>query len=109
MSIVKILKDGRVVNWKSGLICKDNEVRVFTSPGLRCEQVRKYYSVVRKMYPKISVDAIDAAFECYILGFIQAPEVLSFARRYDEVISEQSDGFNPPPLCFHELTGDLSC
>lgn len=106
MSIVKALVGGKVVNWNSHVISKENEIRVFTSPGLRVEHVRKYYWTVRRMYPDLSEEAVDAAFEAYVLGFILAPDVISFARRYKDCLS---DGLRPsvPSLGFHALTGDL--
>lgn len=106
MSIVKLLLDGRVIDWNSPLIRKENEVRVFTSPGLRSDQVKKYYWTVRRMFPGISEEALDAAFETYILGWIIAPEVLSFARHYDAVLSG-SNVFSVPNRFFSECTGDL--
>lgn len=106
MSIVKALVNGKVVNWNSHVISKENEIRVFTSPGLRVDQVRKFYWTVRRMYSDLSEEAVDAAFEAYVLGWILAPEVLTFARRYTECLDE---GFRPsvPSLGFHEATGDI--
>lgn len=66
------------------------KVRFMTTTQERIQFVRMYYDAVSKVYSlRFGQDAVDSAFECFILGFIDKLELVPLMREYSRIINEE--------------------
>lgn len=83
--IVDIILKNRTCSWRELIVSSvapDCRIRIFTDPERRAKHVKAFYWSVRKSYPSIPLEALDYAFEAYLLGWCEPYQVVSIARQY---------------------------
>lgn len=65
------------------------KVRFMTTTQERIQFVRTYYEAVSKVYAlRFGQDAVDHAFEAFILGFIDKLDLVPLMREYSRILRE---------------------
>lgn len=76
----------RTTSWRELLVSyipDTYRIRIFTDPERRAKQVKQFYWSVHSAYPSLTLEALDYAFEMYLLGWIEPYKVVQVAREYD--------------------------
>lgn len=86
-SFVQLVIHDQTCRWQDLVertVSPEYKVRIFTDPIKRAKHVKRMYCMIRCMYPELTAENIDQAFEAYILGWIEPWQLITFARKLQE-------------------------